>query len=80
MLRAREVGRAVADAPARPVHASAAPLPFRIRGVVGGAVPYVVLGDGSKLQPGGRRDGWRLVAVESDRLVFDGPRSLVVLR
>ena len=80
VLRAREVGRAVADAPARPVHASAAPLPFRIRGVVGGAVPYVVLGDGSKLQPGGRRDGWRLVAVEPDRLVFDGPRPLVVLR
>ena len=43
-------------------------------------MPYVVLGDGAKLQPGGRRDGWRLVAVESDRLVFDGPRALVVLR
>lgn len=82
VLRTREVGRAVAQAPAPapPVHASAAPLPFRIRSVVGGAVPYVVLGDGSKLQPGGRRAGWRLVAVEPDRLVFDGPRPLVVLR
>lgn len=81
VLHAREVaGRAVAAAPDRPIHASAAPLPFRIRGVVGGAVPYVVLGDGAKLQPGGRRDGWRLVAVEPDRLVFDGPRALVVLR
>lgn len=81
VLRAREVpGRAVAATSALPVHASAAPLPFRIRGVVGGVVPYVVLGDGAKLQPGGRRDGWRLVAVESDRLVFDGPRALVVLR
>ncbi|WP_298208948.1 type III secretion system inner membrane ring subunit SctD [Acidovorax sp.] len=80
VLRAREVSRSVAQAPAPPAHASAAPLPFRIRSVVGGAVPYVVLGDGSKLQPGGRRAGWRLVAVEPDRLVFDGPRSLVVLR
>ena len=82
VLRTREVGTATAAAGApRPlVHASAAPLPFRIRGVVGGAVPYVVLGDGSKLQPGGRRAGWRLVAVEPDRLVFDGPRALVVLR
>lgn len=83
VLRTREVARspaAAAAAPAPPVHASAAPLPFRIRSVVGGAVPYIVLGDGSKLQPGGRRGGWRLVAVEPDRLVFDGPRSLVVLR
>lgn len=82
VLRAREVSRAVAvaEAPRPPVHASAAPLPFRILSVVGGAVPYVVLGDGSKLQPGGRRAGWRLVAVEPDRLVFDGPRPLVVLR
>ncbi|MFI8619105.1 hypothetical protein ACIGHN_26725 [Acidovorax sp. NPDC077693] len=82
VLRTREVGRApaVAAVPAVPAHASKAPLPFSIRSVVGGAVPYIVLGDGSKLQPGGRRAGWRLVAVESDRIVFDGPRSLVVLR
>ncbi|KQO20783.1 hypothetical protein ASF11_24810 [Acidovorax sp. Leaf76] len=82
VLRTREVGRApaVAAVPAVPAHASKAPLPFSIRSVVGGAVPYIVLGDGSKLQPGGRRAGWRLVAVESDRIVFDGPRSLVVMR
>lgn len=81
VLRAREVAGRAADAlRGVPVHASAAPLPFRIRGVVGGAAPYVVLGDGSKLQPGGRRAGWRLVTVEPDRLVFDGPRALVVLR
>ena len=82
VLQAREV-QAVAmpsAAPARLVHASKAPLPFKIRGVVGGANPYVVLGDGAKLQPGGRRQGWRLVAVESDRLVFDGPRRLMIER
>lgn len=81
VLQVKEVARPLA-AVAAPVllHASKAPLPFRIQGVVGGAAPYVVLDDGSKLQPGGRRKGWRLVAVESDRLVFDGPRRLVVLR
>lgn len=78
VLRTREIVRAP-PLVAR-VHASAAPLPFRIRSVVSGPIPYVVLGDGSKLQPGGRRAGWRLVAVEPDRLVFDGPRALDVLR
>lgn len=78
-LRAREVGHTPAVTAAA-VHASAAPLPFRIRSVVGGVSPYVVLGDGTKLQPGGRRAGWRLVTVEADRLVFDGPRPLVVQR
>lgn len=81
-LRIREVAQppSTAKPPPAPVHASAAPLPFRIRSVVSGPAPYVVLGDGTKLQPGGRRSGWRLAAIEPDRLVFDSPRSLVVLR
>jgi type III secretion protein D len=81
-LRVRETAQAAA-APAGSValvHASVAPLPFRIRGVVGGPAPYVVLGDGSKLQPGGQRAGWRLAGIEPDRLVFEGPRRLVVSR
>lgn len=78
LLHAREVGSSPVRATR--VHASAAPLPFRIRSVVSGPVPYVVLSDGSKLQPGGRRAGWRLVAIETDHLVFDGPRALEVLR
>lgn len=79
VVRTREIVRTPPPPVAR-VHANAAPLPFRIRSVVSGPMPYVVLGDGSKLQPGGRRAGWRLVAVEPDRLVFDGPRALEVLR
>lgn len=79
VLRTREIVHTPPPPVAR-VHASAAPLPFRIRSVVSGPMPYVVLGDGSKLQPGGRRAGWRLVAVDPDRLVFDGPRALEVLR
>lgn len=62
------------------VHASAAPSPIRMRSVVGGDVPYVVLLDGTRLQPGGQRGGWTLEAVESDRIVFKGPRTLVVAR
>jgi type III secretion protein D len=82
VLQTQEVlkSAAVNATPAKLVHASKAPLPFRIRGVVGGANPYVVLGDGAKLQPGGRKQGWRLVAVEPDRLVFDGPRTLMIAR
>ncbi len=55
-------------------------LPFRIRSVVGGVAPYVVLADGVKLQPGGASSGWRLVAVAQDHLVFDGPRRVEVSR
>lgn len=80
-LLVRETAQAAASAAGAPlVHASVAPLPFRIRGVVGGPAPYVVLADGSKLQPGGQRAGWRLAEIEPDRLVFEGPRRLVVLR
>ncbi len=66
--------------PAALVHASAAPLPFRIRSVVGGASPYVVLEGGAKLQPGGQRSGWRLEDITPDTLVFSGPRRLVLSR
>lgn len=55
-------------------------LPFRIRSVVGGEAPYVVLADGVKLQPGGGHAGWRLAAIAPDHLVFDGPKRLEVSR
>lgn len=60
--------------------ADEAGLPFRIRSVVGGIAPYVVLADGIKLQPGGGRSGWRLTAIAPDHLVFDGPKRLEVSR
>lgn len=56
------------------------PAPFAIRGVVGGAVPYLVLPDGSRIQPGGTHGGWRLQSIAPDVLVFDAPRRLVVDR
>lgn len=68
------------DAAPAGVYADVAPLPFRIRSVIGGGEPYVVLSDGSKLLPGAQRSGWKLVSIQSDRMLFDGPRQLVVLR
>ena len=59
---------------------SAAPLPFRIRSVVGGVTPYAILDDGSKLQPGGKRGAWTLDSVDGDRITFSGPKTLVLAR
>ncbi len=69
-----------AAAAARKSNAADSGLPFRIRSVVGGVAPYVVLADGAKLQPGGRHAGWRLLAVAPDHLVFDGPQRLELSR
>ena len=55
-------------------------VPFRIRSVVGGPVPFIVLEDGSKLLVGGTYKRYRLTAIEDKRLLFDGPRSAIVLR
>lgn len=62
------------------ISASKAPLPFQIRGVVGGDLPYVVLTDGTKLLVGASYKGWHLLEVQDKQLVFDGPRRLVVQR
>jgi len=55
-------------------------LPFAIRSVVGGASPYIVLGDGTLLMPGGTYAGWRLKDVDATNLTFDAPQLLVVKR
>ncbi len=77
LLQTRQIQ---AEAVSRRVHAGDAGLPFRIRSVVSGDAPYVVLASGAKLQPGGGHAGWRLVSVEPDHLVFDGPKRLEVSR
>ncbi|WZB66636.1 hypothetical protein WJ971_00645 [Achromobacter xylosoxidans] len=55
-------------------------MPFVIRSVVGGAQPFVVLEDGSKLLVGGVYRKYRLVAVENTRIIFEGPRTAIVTR
>lgn len=60
--------------------AAADSVPFVIRSVVGGAQPFVVLEDGSKLLVGGVYRKYRLVAVENTRIIFEGPRTAIVTR
>ncbi len=56
-------------------------LPFQLRSVMGGDLPYVVLADGGKLIEGGSRQGWRLVSVDGEQVVFEnGTRRAVVPR
>jgi len=79
LLQSR-VLKAEAEAAAERLRIGDAGLPLRIRSVVSGAAPYVVLADGAKLQPGGQHAGWRLVAIAPDHLVLDGPKRLEINR
>lgn len=79
LLQSR-VLKAEAEAAAERLRVGDAGLPLRIRSVVSGAAPYVVLADGAKLQPGGQHAGWRLVAIAPDHLVLDGPKRLEINR
>ncbi|MFC4160066.1 type III secretion system inner membrane ring subunit SctD [Chitinimonas lacunae] len=67
-----------------PVRASFArlqpPLPFRIRGVVGGEQPYVLTADGAKITVGGQIGAYKLVAVTDRELIFDGPERVSLAR
>lgn len=46
-------------------------LPFVVTSVVGGSWPYLVLGDGSRLMPGGQAHGYKLAAINPESLVFE---------
>jgi type III secretion protein D len=64
-----------------PVLPAQARLPFQVRSVVGGETPYVVLADGGKLLVDGQRDGWKLAAIEAERVVFEnGTKRAVIPR
>ncbi|MGI4982197.1 MAG: type III secretion system inner membrane ring subunit SctD [Janthinobacterium lividum] len=65
---------------ANPAPFVATGLPFAIMAVTGGALPSVVVAGGGRLLPGGQYRGYRLVAVEAGRIVFDGPRRVIVAR
>jgi type III secretion protein D len=56
-------------------------LPFEVRSVVGGDMPYVILPGGRKLARGGMWQGWRLAGISADRAVFEnGARRAIVPR
>ena len=65
---------------AAPRRAIATTVPFTIRSVMGGAQPFVVLGDGTKLVPGGTYRQYRLVSIDNGKVTFDGPTYAVVSR
>jgi type III secretion protein D len=60
----------------RPPAATPAPaprrLPFTVASVVSGPQPWVMLSDGSRLVPGGRRDSYTLLEINNDSLVLQG--------
>lgn len=53
-------------------------LPFRIEQVVGGSAPFIVLDDGTTLEPGQRHEGVTLVAIQGHRIVLQGARRIEV--
>jgi type III secretion system YscD/HrpQ family protein len=53
-------------------------LPFRIRQVVAGSMPFVVLTDGTRLFEGGGHQGYRLVSIKAHRLVFAGATTVEI--
>lgn len=71
---------AVAVAKAAAAAPVATTVPFRIQSVVGGPQPFLVLGDGSKLVPGGTYKRYRLASIDASRIVFDQPHAAVVSR
>lgn len=56
-----------------------AQLPFKVQAVVSGDTPYVVLGDGNKLLLQGQSQGWRLVSIDPDSVVFEGHKAKQVV-
>jgi type III secretion system YscD/HrpQ family protein len=54
-------------------------LPFQLRGVVGGDMPYVLLSDGDKLSQGGVWKGWRLASISASQVVFENGAQRAVL-
>lgn len=45
-------------------------LPFRVRSIVGGVSPYLVLADGAQLVPGGQQGDVTLLQIDDDALVL----------
>lgn len=46
-------------------------LPFAVQAVISGQTPYVVLQDGTKLLLAGQRQGWTLVGIDPQQVIFE---------
>jgi type III secretion protein D len=65
----------------RPDELPASPgVPFRVHSVVGGAQPWVMLEDGTRIVVGGTHGAYSLKSIEDGRVVFDGPSTAVIAR
>ncbi len=68
-----------APTPAPAPRGAEARLPFQVRGVVGGELPYVLLAGGDKLSQGGVWQGWRLASISAGQVVFENGTQRAVL-
>jgi len=55
-------------------------LPLQVEAIISGKTSFVVLADGRKILPGGSVDGWQLVEINPESIVFDGPRRVIIRR
>ena len=62
------------------IKTNALPLPFGIQAAIGGDVPFVVTDKGEKVWVGGYIQGYRLMSVDDQRIVFSGPEDVIVER
>lgn len=67
-----------------PIRASFPPtsnmLPFRVLSAFSGEIPFIVTDNGQKVTLGGRIQGYTLVNVTDQEIVFDGPRKVQIQR
>lgn len=67
-----------------PIRASFPPtstmLPFRVLSAFSGEIPFIVTNNGQKVTLGGRIQGYTLVNVTDQEIVFDGPRKVQIQR
>ncbi|WP_374608473.1 FHA domain-containing protein [Diaphorobacter nitroreducens] len=78
-LRAAMTFAPGAPTPSPAPRVAEASLPFQIRGVVGGDMPYVLLADGDRLAQGGVWKGWRLASISAAQVVFENGAQRAVL-
>jgi type III secretion protein D len=55
-------------------------MPFRVRTIVGGRQPWVILEDGTRIVIGGTHGAYRLTSVEDGSVIFDGPSTAIITR
>lgn len=65
---------------ATPDRGDKAALPFEIRSVMGGRIPYIVLEDQTMVMVGGEIAGYRLSSITATEITFEGPSTVRINR